>query len=197
MNNCCFKEESRSLKIDIRQCPFLRVLHFQVQFFTFNSQFDKMLEPEFQPRIAYRTLRIIFYSLNTGLLVFFMVGVYLNGMELPPFRDEIDMLTVVNLLLLVSIPAGYMISGRRLEAIKSKDPFPRKFEQFQTAMIIRWAMIEGTALLSIVGLILLQDAKQLVIFVLCILVLSLNTVTRDKVVRMAKLNPEEARALDD
>jgi len=156
-----------------------------------------MLEPEFQPRIAYRTLRIIFYSLNTGLLVFFMVGVYLNGMELPPFRDEIDMLTVVNLLLLVSIPAGYMISGRRLEAIKSKDPFPRKFEQFQTAMIIRWAMIEGTALLSIVGLILLQDAKQLVIFVLCILVLSLNTVTRDKVVRMAKLNPEEARALDD
>jgi hypothetical protein len=156
-----------------------------------------MIEPEFQPRMAYRTLRVIFYALNTGLLVFFMVGVYLNGMQLPPFRDEIDILTVVNLLLLASIPVGYMISARKLEAIKPSDPFARKFEQFQTAMIIRWVMIEGTALLSIVGLILLQDAKQLVLFVLCIVVLSSNTVTKEKTIRMAKLNPDEAKALED
>lgn len=156
-----------------------------------------MLEPEFHPRVAYRTLRIIFYSLNTGLLIFFLVGVYLNEMVLPPFKDEIDILTVVNLLLLASIPLGYTFSSRKLEAIKPKDPFSRKFEQFQTAMIIRWAMIEGTALFSIVGLILLKDAKQLVIFILCIVVLSINSITRDKVVRMAKLNPEEAKALED
>jgi hypothetical protein len=118
-------------------------------------------------------------------------------MQLPPFRDEIDILTVVNLLLLASIPVGYMISARKLEAIKPNDPFPRKFDQFQTAMIIRWAMIEGTALLSIVGLILLQDAKQLVLFVLCIVVLSSNTVTKEKTIRMAKLNAEEAKALED
>ena len=64
-------------------------------------------------------------------------------------------------------------------------------------MIIRWAMIEGTALFSIVGLILLEDAKQLVLFVFCILVLSLNTVTKEKVIRQAKLNAEEAKMLDD
>jgi hypothetical protein len=58
-------------------------------------------------------------------------------------------------------------------------------------------MIEGTALFSIVGLILLEDAKQLVIFILCIAVLSLNTITREKVIRMAKLNREEAKALED
>ena len=156
-----------------------------------------MIEPEFQPRVAYRTLRIIFYALNTGLLIFFMVAVYLNGMELPPFRDEIDLLTVVNLLLLSAIPVGYMISSRKLDSIKPKEPFSKKFEQFQTAMILRWAMIEGTALFSIVGLILLKDAKQLVIFILCILVLSVNSVTKEKVVRMAKLNAEEAKALDD
>jgi hypothetical protein len=156
-----------------------------------------MLGSEFQPRVAYRTLRIIFYALNTGLLIFFMVAIYLNGLELPPFKDEINILTVVNLLLLAAIPVGYMVSSRKLDAIKPKEPFKVKFEQYQTAMILRWAMIEGTALFSIVGLILLQDAKQLVIFILCILVLSANTVTRDKVVRMAKLNPEEAKALED
>ena len=31
-------------------------------------------------------------------------------------------------------------------------------------MILRWAMIEGTALFSLVGLIVLQDAKQLMLF---------------------------------
>jgi hypothetical protein len=64
-------------------------------------------------------------------------------------------------------------------------------------MIVRWAMIEGPALFSLVGLIVLQDAKQLILFVVCILALSSNTVTREKVIRMARLNPEEAKALGD
>lgn len=142
-------------------------------------------------------LRIIYLSLNTGLLVFLMVGVYLNGMEFPPFRDEIDLLTIVNLLLLAAIPLGYTLSNRRLEAINPKERFERKWEQFQTAMIIRWAMIEGVALFSVVGLILLKDAKQLVLFILCIVILAMNSVTREKAIRMAKLNKEEAEALED
>ncbi len=156
-----------------------------------------MIGEEFKPKMAYRVLRIIFYSLNTGLLIFFMAGVYLNGMQIPSFQNEIDILTVINVLLLGSIPIGYAISNRRMEAIDAGDTFSKKFEQYQTAMIIRWALIEGTALISIVGLIILQDAKQLVIFVLCIVVLSINTVTKEKVIRGAKLNTEEAKALED
>lgn len=156
-----------------------------------------MISQQFNPRLAFRILRVIFYSLNTGLLILLMAGVYLNGMEIPGFRDELNVLTIVNLLLLGAIPAGYAISNRRMEAIDPATPFSRKFEQFQTAMIIRWAMIEGTAIFAIVGLILLQDAKQLVIFVLCVVVLSMNSVTRERVVRLAKLNREEAKSLDE
>ena len=126
-----------------------------------------------------------------------MVGIYLNGLQVPTFKDQIDILTIVNILLLGSIPVGYTISSRKIEAIDPADSFTRKFEQFQTAMIIRWAMIEGSALFSIVGMILLQDAKQLIIFLLCIVVLSMNTITKDKVIRSAKLNKEEAKALGD
>jgi len=156
-----------------------------------------MIGQKFQPRMAYRTLKLIFYSLNTGLLIFFMVGVHLNDMQIPGFSQEIDMLTVVNVLLLGAIPVGYTISGRKMEAIDPAESFQKKFEQYQTSMIIRWAMIEGAALFSIVGLILLHDAKQLVLFVLCILVLSLNTISKEKVIRQAKLNAEEAKLLDD
>jgi hypothetical protein len=84
-----------------------------------------------------------------------------------------------------------------MAAINPGDPFQKKFGQYQVAMIIRWGMIEGAALFSLVGLILLQDAKQLVIFVLCIVVLSMNSVSKEKLIRMAKLKPEEARMLDD
>lgn len=156
-----------------------------------------MIGEKFQPKAAFRALKIIFYALNTGLLLFFLAGIYLNGMQIPAFKDEIDILTYVNVFLLASIPAGYTISSRKMEAIDAGDSFAKKFEQYQTAMIIRWALIEGTALFSLVGLIVLQDAKQLVLFVLCILVLSSNTVTREKVTRMAKLNSEESKALDD
>ena len=131
----------------------------------------------FQPRMAYRALRLIFYALNTGLLVFFVVSVYLNELAIPEFKEEVDILTIVNVLLLLAIPIGYMISGRKIAAIEPNDSFQRKFEQYQVAMIIRWAMIEGVALLSLVGMILLEDAKQLVIFVLCMV---LRDVFRDE-----------------
>lgn len=126
-----------------------------------------------------------------------MFGVYMNEMQIPEFQDEIDILTIVNILLLGIIPAGYMISTKKMEAIDPSDSFSKKFEQYQIAMIIRWATIEGIALISIVGLILLQDAKQLIIFIICIIVLSMNAVTKEKVTRMAKLNQEEAKALDE
>jgi hypothetical protein len=156
-----------------------------------------MIGEKFQPKVAFRVLKIIFYALNTGLLLFFIVSIYLNGMQIPSFKEGFDILTYVNVVLLAAIPAGYSISARKMEAIDPIDSFSKKFEQFQAAMIIRWAMIEGTALFSLVGLIVLQDAKQLVLFILCILVLSSNTVTKEKVTRMAKLNSEESRALDD
>ena len=149
------------------------------------------------PKAAYRTLKLIYYALNTGLLLFFFVGVYLNDKVIPVFKDEVDILTIVNLLLLGMIPLGNLISGRKLAAIEAGDPFARKFEQFQSAMIIRWATIEAVALFSIVGLILLQDGKQLVIFVICILILSMNTVTKEKLIKMARLNHEEARSLEE
>lgn len=156
-----------------------------------------MIGDGFQPRAAFRAIKIIFYAMNTGLLLFFMVGVYLNGMQIPSFKQELDVLTIVSLFLLVSIPAGYNISNRKFDAIEAGDPFSAKWEQFQTAMIIRWAMIEGAALFSLVGLIVLQDAKQLVLFIVCIIVLSTNSVTKDKATRLAKLNPDESRALDE
>lgn len=156
-----------------------------------------MVGHEFHPRHAFRALKLIFYALNMGLLAFFFVGIYLNGMTIPEFKSDMDILTIVNVLLLVMIPAGYMISNRRMDAIERGDPFARKFGQFQVAMILRWAMIEGVALLSVVGLIILQDAKQLVLFIICILVLSMNTVTREKAIRLAKLNADEARALEE
>jgi len=156
-----------------------------------------MIGERFQPKAAFRALKLIFYSLNSGLLIFFIVGIYLNGMQIPEFKDGIDILTYVSVFLLVSIPAGYSISSRKMEAIDPADSFARKFEIYQSAMIIRWAMIEGTALFSLVGLIVLQDAKQLIIFVICVFVLSSNTVTKEKVTRMAKLNSEESRALGD
>ena len=156
-----------------------------------------MIGEKFQPKAAYRALKLIFYSLNSGLLLFFVVAIYLNEMQIPEFKDGFDILTYVNVFLLAAIPAGYSISSRRMEAIDPGDSFARKIEIFQSAMIIRWAMIEGTALFSLVGLIVLQDSKQLVIFVICILVLSSNTVTKEKVTRMAKLNAEESKSLDN
>lgn len=156
-----------------------------------------MIGEKFQPRLAFRNLKIIFYALNTGLMLFFMVSIYLSGMEIPPFQDGIDILTYVNVFLLASIPAAYSLSSKKMDAIDAGDSFSKKFEQFQSAMIIRWAMIEGCAIFSLVGMNVLQDAKQLIIFTICIFVLSSNSITKEKLTRLAKLSPEESKALNE
>jgi len=156
-----------------------------------------MIGEGFQPKAAFRALKVIFYALNTGLLLFFMVGVYLNEMQIPSFKTELDILNIVSIFLLASIPGGYILSNRKFDAIDAGDSFQGKWEQFQTGMIIRWAMIEGAALFSLVGLIVLQDAKQLILFIICILALSMNSVNREKTTRLAKLNPEESKALGE
>ena len=84
-----------------------------------------------QPRAAFRALKVIFYAMNTGLLLFFMVGVYLNEMQIPAFKQELDVLTIVSIFLLVTIPVGYSISNRRFDAIDAGDSFSVKWEQFQ------------------------------------------------------------------
>jgi len=155
-----------------------------------------MTGADIPPRQAFRALRIIFYALNAGLLLFFFMAIYVNDMKLPEFKSEVDVLTMVNVLLLIMIPVGYTLSARKMATINPKDPFFTKFGQYQTAMILRWAMIEGVALLSLVGMIVLEDAKQLVIFLICIFVLSSNAVTREKATKGAQLNPEESRALE-
>jgi hypothetical protein len=156
-----------------------------------------MIGDGFQPRAAFRAIKIIFYALNTGLLLFFMAGIYLNGMQIPAFKQELDILTIVSLFLLAAIPVGYSISNKKFDAIDAGETFSVKWEQFQTAMIIRWAMIEGAAIFSLVGLIVLQDSKQLALFIICILALSSNSVTKEKATRLAKLNPDESKALGD
>ena len=40
------------------------------------------------------------------VIVFFLVGIYLNEMQIPAFKEGIDILTYVNIFLMASIPAG-------------------------------------------------------------------------------------------
>ncbi len=92
-----------------------------------------MIGSKFQPKVAYRMLRVIFYSLNTGLLIFFMASIYVNDMQIPEFSLEIDILTVVNILLLGAIPIGYLLSNRKMEAIDAGETFQEKFTSFSTS----------------------------------------------------------------
>ena len=58
-----------------------------------------MIGEKFQPKMAFRVLKIIFYALNTGLLLFFIAAIYLNEMEIPPFKEGFDIITYVNVFL--------------------------------------------------------------------------------------------------
>jgi len=143
----------------------------------------------------YKILLIIYASLIVGVVIFQAVAISLNDWKLPDFAPEIDILNIISLCMFFLIPAGKMVSDKLLKTIDPDSPAPQKMMKLQTSLILRWAFIESASLFSIVVFILLNDGKQMIVFLLCLAAFALASPSREKISTWAKLNSEERREL--
>lgn len=127
----------------------------------------------------------------SGVVIFQIVTLALFEFEIPGFKEGVDPMNIASAALLLVIPLGKMLSDRRLSTIKEDDPTKTKIEKLQSALIIRWACIEAPALFSIITFMILEDGKQLVLFLICLIAFVLANPTRDRFIKMGRLNNEE------
>lgn len=126
-----------------------------------------------------------------GVILFQLVTILMNQWKIPEFKEDLDLLNIVSILLLLIIPVGKMISDKRISAIDQNLDLASRFSLVQTSLIIRWATIEGPAFFSIVAFLLLQDGRQLVVFLVCLVAFILANPGMEKVSSYAKLSAEE------
>ena len=110
-----------------------------------------------------RTIQIFYGSLMTGVIFFAFTAtliVYTSGAMASAEQMDSAFLTI-SFLSLLTIPAGNLIFRKKVEGIE-QIPKAKKMETYQAAMIIRAALFEGSAFLSIIGFMMTGSLYVLV-----------------------------------
>ncbi|MFM7021557.1 MAG: hypothetical protein ACKOXB_01160 [Flavobacteriales bacterium] len=107
-----------------------------------------------------RTLMIIHGALTVGQLLFAGVTVIANnGKEMDPAQEQLSNMLLIMAVLLVSggIALGSFLFKRRLKQIKDSNNLVDKLNEYSTALIIRFALMEAASLFCIVGYLLTSN----------------------------------------
>lgn len=126
----------------------------------------------------------------------FLVISYLGSKE---FKAQIDESNPFLYLVPIVAVAGYfgsqLIFRNQVSAIKKTMPLEEKLKRYQSASIVKYALLEGPALLAIVAYNTSGNALPLVIAVCLVLYLAVQRPNLQKLLDALPLTPDEIRNL--
>jgi len=151
-----------------------------------------MAEEGFNPKQFMTNLRMLYLALVAGIIIFLAVVVNLLGNENITTTGGLDILLLVDVIVTaVMLPGAYLISNKLFDQINRKESLANRLAQFQSTFIIRLAMIEAPALLSVIVLLLTGNISALALFALSLALLALNYPTPEKIGRTLDLSDNE------
>lgn len=116
----------------------------------------------------FRGLRIVHLAIMAGVLLFMGVVYFVVG---PKVTDESLYDTfryLVPGLAIAAIFTGRFISQKMTEGLHSNTELSQKLMTYRTASIVRWALIDGVALLSIVAYMLTGNTVMILVALACV-----------------------------
>ncbi len=140
--------------------------------------------PPITPKLFLRTITIIHLALVAGVLIlgFVMYSITENQkLELSYSGDP--MFFIVPIMAIAGILVGNYLYGNNIKGLTSKNSLQEKLAGFQTASIIKYALLEGSALLGLVAFTNEGNQYFLIISILLLLWLIMQRPTRDKIER--------------
>ncbi|MEH6764949.1 MAG: hypothetical protein V7655_10655 [Aequorivita antarctica] len=140
--------------------------------------------PPITPKSFLNTFTLIHLVLVAGVSIFGLMTYMQTQNQILSFSYSGDiMFFVVPLMALAGILAGNYLYGNIINGLVSKNTLKEKLSGFQTASVVRYALLEGPALLGIVAF--MSDGNQyfLIISLLLLGWLIFQRPTRDKVER--------------
>lgn len=142
-----------------------------------------------------KTMRIIFFALLAGQIIFMAVAFFTVNNN-PPQSQSDDLF---NIIVPVAIGLGLFMSGmlfkQLLGKIKNDASFEKKLEAYRSAMIIRYALLEGPSIFSTVAYLLSGNIIFLAFSGVMILAFLMNMPSRNKAAQDLNLSSIEADKL--
>jgi hypothetical protein len=119
---------------------------------------------------AYTQLLMLYISLLTGLIAFTGISYFVLAEPEPMFfkDSQRDILLTALAIATICMSVSSFLWKKDIQLIQSVDTLEQKFRKYRSAMIKRFALMEGAALFALICYYLTSNIRLLVIAILII-----------------------------
>jgi hypothetical protein len=147
------------------------------------------------PKAFLRVIRIIYFAIMTGLLMFLFVALFISGNTLLLSFNTKDPFTFAVLITVVIIPAGTMFSNKLFKRYKPGSTLKEKLPAYQVGLISRLAVYEGAGLLSVVFLLISSNLYFVIFAAIALFAIVLNYPSPERIGDALDLTSSEIETL--
>ena len=146
----------------------------------------------------FKALQILHMALLTGMALFSVIAVFLVTKGLIPANKALEKpLQVAALLVSVGgTAAGFALFNKRIKSIQPTDTVASRITTYRAAAILRWALIEGPVLLSIISFLLTGNYAFLALGIALMLVFVVVRPAKPVIIFLLQLNEKEVSELE-
>jgi hypothetical protein len=145
-----------------------------------------------------KAVRVLFFALLAGQLAFaLIVTALVEAGFLASGNNEVTtiLLVAVIVLAITAVPASYVFFKKRIAAINPEDELGKKLELYRAALILRMALCEMPALLSIIAYFVTHSHAFLWIIIVLIGNFLFIYPSGEKIINQLQLNSSEQSVL--
>lgn len=145
-----------------------------------------------------KALKVIHIGLIAGVAIFLIIAVVLLLTGFEPELKELEMilLGVTAVAAISGIFAGNLIFRKRLEQLIELKNLDEKLTGYQSALIVKLALIEGPAFFTVVAYLLTANMLFPAIAVLLVFVMVLSAPRKNKLISDLNLSLTETNVLN-
>ena len=116
----------------------------------------------------FNTIRIIYFSLISGLVLFFAVTLIIMNERDVVQESNLDSIFIILVPLfgLIMMFLSRLIYNKRIVNLGSGIDLSQKIEYYRTTKLISWALVEGGCLLALVASIITTNYLYIIVFIL-------------------------------
>ena len=130
----------------------------------------------------FRQLKIIFFTLATGQIIYFLISLVLIKEELVILNKDFNTVLgfIVPVLVVIMVVASKLLYNHTINSSDRKASKAEKLNLYRTTNIIKFALLEGANLLSITFYLMTGDFLYAGMFIIVMAIFFVNSPGKEK-----------------
>ncbi len=144
-----------------------------------------------------KQLRVIFFALAAGQILYFVISIYLINAELVVVNKDYSTLLgfIAPLIVVVLVVSSKLLYKHNVDSIKREVSLNEKLISYRTSSIVKFALLEAANVLSITFYLVTGDFLYAGMFVIVMAIFFINIPGKDKFSLDYNLNSDDINKL--